>query len=47
MIEIFGGEVGRLLGVIDRILADGREHLAGRTRSATSCTTPGCASRST
>ena len=29
MIEIFSSEVGRLLGVIDRILADGREHLAG------------------
>jgi GST-like protein len=29
MLDIFGGEVGRLLGVIDRILADGREHLAG------------------
>ena len=29
MIEIFSGELKRLLGVIDRILADGREHLAG------------------
>ncbi len=29
MIEIFSGEVKRLLGVIDRILEDGREYLAG------------------
>ncbi len=29
MIEIFGGEMARLLQVIDRILADGREYLAG------------------
>ncbi|HTO54995.1 MAG TPA: glutathione S-transferase family protein [Myxococcota bacterium] len=29
MITIFQGEVARLLGVIDRILADGREYLAG------------------
>ncbi len=29
MIEIFSGEVARLLGVIDRILGDGREYLAG------------------
>jgi len=29
MVEIFSGEVDRLLGVIDRILADGREYLAG------------------
>jgi GST-like protein len=28
MLEIFGGEVDRLLGVIDRILADGRPYLA-------------------
>jgi GST-like protein len=29
MIEIFQGEVSRLFGVIDRILADGRPYLAG------------------
>ncbi|MDJ0785640.1 MAG: glutathione S-transferase family protein [Myxococcota bacterium] len=29
MIDIFSGEVDRLLGVIDRILEDGRDHLAG------------------
>jgi GST-like protein len=29
MIEIFGGEMVRLLKVIDRILSDGREYLAG------------------
>lgn len=29
MIEIFSGEVDRLLGVIDRILSDGRPFLAG------------------
>jgi len=29
MIEIFSGEVDRLLGVIDRVLEDGREYLAG------------------
>ena len=29
MIEIFGGEVDRLLGVIDRVLEDGRDYLAG------------------
>ena len=29
MIEIFTGEVTRLLGVLDRILGDGREYLAG------------------
>ena len=29
MVEIFAGEVDRLLGVIDRILADGRPYLAG------------------
>ena len=29
MIEIFGGEMTRLMGVLDRILADGREYLAG------------------
>jgi len=29
MIEIFGNEVRRLNGVLDRILSDGREHLAG------------------
>jgi GST-like protein len=29
MIDIFRGEVDRLLGVIDRILSDGREYLAG------------------
>lgn len=29
MIQIFSGEVGRLFGVLDRILADGREYLAG------------------
>ncbi len=29
MIEIFSGEVDRLLGVIDRVLSDGREFLAG------------------
>jgi GST-like protein len=29
MIEIFGGEVDRLVGVLDRILSDGREYLAG------------------
>ncbi len=28
MIEIFGGEVGRLCGVLDRILSDGRDYLA-------------------
>lgn len=29
MIGIFSGEIGRLLGVLDRILEDGREYLAG------------------
>lgn len=29
MIEIFAGEVTRLIGVLDRILEDGREYLAG------------------
>jgi glutathione S-transferase len=29
MVEIFSGEVNRLLGVLDRILADGRPYLAG------------------
>jgi len=29
MIDLFSGEMGRLLGVIDRILADGRDYLAG------------------
>ncbi|MAE97209.1 MAG: glutathione S-transferase [Deltaproteobacteria bacterium] len=29
MIEIFSGEVGRLIGVLDRILGDGRDYLAG------------------
>ena len=29
MIEIFSGEMNRLLGVLDRILEDGREYLAG------------------
>lgn len=29
MLQIFAGEVDRLIGVIDRILADGRLHLAG------------------
>jgi len=29
MIQIFAGEVRRLVGVIDRILSDGREYLAG------------------
>jgi GST-like protein len=29
MIEIFSGEADRLLGVIDRVLADGRSYLAG------------------
>ncbi len=29
MVEIFSGEVDRLLGVLDRILADGRPYLAG------------------
>jgi glutathione S-transferase len=29
MIAIFSGELTRLLGVIDRILADDREYLAG------------------
>ena len=29
MIEIFAGETKRLIGVLDRILADGREYLAG------------------
>jgi GST-like protein len=29
MIQIFGGEMDRLLGVIDRVLADGREYLVG------------------
>ena len=29
MIDIFMGEVDRLLGVIDRILSDGRPYLAG------------------
>ncbi|MBW2282302.1 MAG: glutathione S-transferase family protein [Deltaproteobacteria bacterium] len=29
MIEIFSGEMDRLLGVLDRILEDGREYLAG------------------
>ncbi len=29
MVEIFSGEVDRLLGVLDRILSDGRPYLAG------------------
>ena len=29
MVEIFSGEVGRLVGVLDRILSDGRPYLAG------------------
>jgi GST-like protein len=29
MVEIFGGEIDRLLGVLDRILEDGREFLTG------------------
>lgn len=29
MIQIFSEEIGRLMGVIDRILEDGREYLAG------------------
>ena len=29
MIEIFGGEIDRLCGVLDRVLEDGREYLAG------------------
>ena len=29
MIEIFGGEMDRLMGVIDRILGDGRDYLVG------------------
>ncbi|MCP4006919.1 MAG: hypothetical protein GY725_22290 [bacterium] len=29
MLEIFGGEVSRLIGVLERILSDGREYLAG------------------
>ncbi len=29
MIEIFSGEVTRLIGVLDRVLEDGREYLAG------------------
>ena len=29
MVQIFLGEVDRLLGVLDRILADGRPYLAG------------------
>ena len=29
MVELFTGEVKRLLGVLDRILADGRPHLVG------------------
>ncbi len=29
MVEIFSGEVARLLGVLDRILADGRPYLTG------------------
>ena len=29
MIDIFSGEVARLCGVLDRILSDGREYLAG------------------
>jgi glutathione S-transferase len=29
MVEIFASEIGRLLGVLDRILADGRPFLAG------------------
>ena len=29
MVEIFSAEVGRLVGVVDRILADGRPYLAG------------------
>ena len=29
MIEIFRGEVARLLGVLERILGDGRQFLAG------------------
>lgn len=29
MVKIFSQEVGRLLGVLERILADGREYLAG------------------
>jgi len=28
MIDIFGAEVGRLCGVLDRILSDGRDYLA-------------------
>ena len=29
MVQIFAGETGRLMGVLDRILADGRDYLAG------------------
>jgi len=29
MIEIFGGEMDRLIGVLDRILGDGRDYLVG------------------
>ncbi|NRA10212.1 MAG: glutathione S-transferase family protein [Myxococcales bacterium] len=29
MLEIFGGEMARLMGVLDRILSDGRAYLAG------------------
>ena len=29
MLEIFGGEMARLMGVLERILSDGREYLAG------------------
>jgi GST-like protein len=29
MVDIFGGEVARLVGVLDRILSDGRAYLAG------------------
>ena len=29
MIDVFSGEVRRLIGVLDRILADGRDYLAG------------------
>ena len=33
MLEIFGGEMDRLMGVLDRILADGRDFLAGDSYS--------------
>ena len=29
MLEIFGGEMDRLMGVLERILSDGREFLVG------------------